>query len=263
MMAGILIGFGLRAAAGFAADPVVIAVLVVVYAAASVWMPRYALLVLLAVALTVTALLHGGAVATIGPVPLRPTLTAPAPTWPAILGLALPLLLTTLSGQYLPGMAILRANGFAVSARSILVAGGIAPAGAAFLGGISTALASITAAFCAGRESHEDPARRYVAGVACGVFFCLGAVSAGHIVEILTLLPGPLIALLAALALLRPILNVTGAMLAAKDPQAGLVAFLFTASGVTLLDIGAAFWGIVAGLGFDLTTRLARWMRPG
>jgi benzoate membrane transport protein len=37
-------------------------------------------------------------------------------------------------------------------------------------GGITTVLAAITAALCTGKEAHADPARRYVAGVANGVF---------------------------------------------------------------------------------------------
>ena len=172
-----------------------------------------------------------------------------------MLSLALPLLITTLSGQYLPGITILRANGFKVSASPILIVGGAVSVAAAFWGGITTALASITATFCAGPDSHEKPERRYIAGVACGVFFCFGGIFARSIVDILILLPSALIALLAGLALLQPILKFTGAMLASDDAQAGLITFMFTASGLSLFGIGAAFWGVVVGIAVHVVTK--------
>jgi len=43
------------------------------------------------------------------------------------------------------------------------------------------------------------------------------------------------------------------------DREAAVVAFLATASGVTLLGIGSAFWGLVAGVVTLLVTRA----RPG
>jgi benzoate membrane transport protein len=142
-----------------------------------------------------------------------------------------------------------------MSANPILIVGGAISVAAAVMGGITTALASITAAFCAGPNSHENPERRYIAGVACGVFFCLGGVFAGSIVDILILLPSALIALLAGLALLQPILKFTGATLASDDAQAGLITFMFTASGVSLFGIGAAFWGVVLGTTVHFLTK--------
>lgn len=259
MMAGILFGFGLKAAGGLATDPAAITVLIVVFAVSAVVVPRYAMLALLASALLVSAVFYDASIGTVSLSFAHLEVTAPTFSTGAMLSLALPLLITTLSGQYLPGMAILRTSGFQISANPILIVGGVVSIAAAFLGGITTALASITAAFCAGPDSHEDPKRRYVAGIACGVFFCLGGIFAGSIVDILILLPSALIALLAGLALLQPILKFTDAMLASDDAQAGLLTFMFTASGVSLFGIGSAFWGVVIGIAVHF---LARAMQP-
>ncbi len=259
MMAGILFGFGLKAAGGLATDPAAIALLIIVFAGCAVIIPRYAMLFLLASALLISAVFYDASVGTVNVAFAHLEITGPAFSTGAMLSLALPLLITTLSGQYLPGMAILRASGFNISANPILIVGGFVSVAAAFLGGITTALASITAAFCAGPDSHEDPNRRYVAGIACGVFFCLGGVFAGSIVEILILLPSALIALLAGLALLQPILKFVEAMLASDNAQAGLLTFMFTASGVSLFGIGSAFWGVVIGIAVHF---LARAVRP-
>lgn len=258
MMAGILFGFGLKAASGLATDPTAIALLIVVFALSAVFFPRYAMLFLLVAALVISAVFYDASVGSVNLTFANPEVTGAAFSTGAMLSLALPLLITTLSGQYLPGMAILRASGFTTSANPILIVGGLVSVVAAFFGGITTALASITAAFCAGPDSHEEPERRYIAGAACGVFFCLGGVFAGSIVEILVLLPSALIALLAGLALLSPILRFTGAMLASDDVQAGLLTFMFTASGVSLFGIGAAFWGVVVGLAVHFLTKAAQ-----
>jgi benzoate membrane transport protein len=257
MMAGILFGFGLNAAGGLATDPAAIALLIVVFSVCAVIFPRYAMLVLLASALLISTVFYDASVGRVSVTFASLDITGPAFSIEAMLSLALPLLITTLSGQYLPGMAILRANGFRISANPILIVGGLVSFLAALFGGITTALASITAAFCAGADSHESPNRRYVAGIACGVFFCLGGVFAGTIVEVLVLLPTALIALLAGLALLQPILQFTGAMLASENAQAGLLTFLFTASGATMLGIGSAFWGVVIGIAVHFLGRSA------
>ena len=180
----------------------------------------------------------------------------------ALLGLALPLFVTTLTGQFLPGMAILRANGYAVSARPVLVLAGLASLPAALFGGITTALAAITLALCAGSDAHPDPDRRYAAGVAAGAFFCLGGIFAGSVVAPLALLPVEMIALLAGLALLGAILkSLTDTVTAPENVQAGLLTFIVTTADIDLLGIGSAFWGIVVGVASVHTVRFARRIR--
>ncbi|QEW23639.1 Inner membrane protein YdcO (plasmid) [Marinibacterium anthonyi] len=263
MMAGILFGFCMKAASGLSTDPVTVVLLIAIFGVCTVVLPGHAMLLLLGAAIVISAFFHGASLGSVGFELASPEITAPDFSAEAMLGLTLPLLITTLSGQYLPGIAILRSHGYTISANPILVIGGIASVGAALFGGITTALASITAAFCAGPDSHEEPGRRYVSGVVCGVFFCVGGVLAVSIVDILILMPSSLITLLAGLALLQPTLKFTAAMLASDNAQAGLMTFMFTASGVTLFGIGAAFWGIVVGVSFHFLTKTVNsWTNP-
>ncbi|MCA8879030.1 MAG: benzoate/H(+) symporter BenE family transporter [Rhodobacteraceae bacterium] len=248
MMAGILFSFGLKAIGGLAADPMTFALLVAAFVVLSATVPRYAILGLLGMAAVLTVFFHDAPVEHVRLSLAEPHLVAPAFSAPALLGLAVPLLITTLGGQFLPGMAILRANGFHVATRPILMFAGVASLAGAFLGGITTALASITAAFCAGPECHEDPTRRYVAGVACGVFFCIGGIFSGTIADLLVLLPTSMITLLAGLALLGPIQKSLTDTMNGSDVQSGLMTFLVTASGVEIAGVGSAFWGVGVGL---------------
>ena len=101
---------------------------------------------------------------------------------------------------------------------------------------------------CTSRDAHEDPSRRYVAGIANGVFYVVGGTLAGSIVLLVTLLPKVLVLMLAGLALLGAIgSSLAGAMKETEHQEAALLTFIVTASGMTLWGLGSAFWGVTVG----------------
>jgi len=117
------------------------------------------------------------------------------------------------------------------------------------VGGITIVLASITAALCLGKDAHELKEKRYIAGVANGLFYILGGLFAGSIVMLFSLLPKELIAALAGLALLGAIAtNISVAMSKESQRDAALITFLATASGMQFLGLSSVFWGICIGL---------------
>jgi benzoate membrane transport protein len=156
--------------------------------------------------------------------------------------------LTTLTGQYLPGMAILKSAGYDSSVRRIITVNSIASLAVACVGGITIAIAAITAAMCTGREAHEERDRRYVAGIANGLFYLLAGVCGGSVVMLFDALPRELIVTLAGLALLGPITASLQSFAASPDRDASVITFLATASGMTLFGLSSAFWGILIGI---------------
>jgi len=117
-------------------------------------------------------------------------------------------------------------------------------------------LAAITAAICTGPEAHHNPAKRYIAGMACGFFYLLIGAFGGTLVALFTALPKALVACVAGLALFGAILNgLSTAKANEKERDSALLTFLVTASGVTLLGLGAAFWGLVAGVAMTVYGR--------
>jgi benzoate membrane transport protein len=157
--------------------------------------------------------------------------------------------LTTLTGQYLPGMAVLRGAGYDSPVRPILTASSLASLAVACAGGITIAIAAITAAMCTGRDAHDDPARRYIAGVANGLFYLLAGLCGGSLVMLFAALPRELVATLAGLALLGAItVNLAGIAAAEDHREASVITFLATASGMSFLGLGSAFWGILIGM---------------
>jgi benzoate membrane transport protein len=178
-----------------------------------------------------------------------PRFIAPAWSWRGTFSLALPLVLVTLTGQYLPGMAVLRTSGYDTPVRPVIVTSSIVSLAVACTGGITIAIAAITAAMCTGRDAHDDPRRRYVAGIANGLFYLLAGLCGGSIVMLFAALPKELIVCLAGLALVGAIAaNLAGVMAADDHREAAVITFLATASGMTFLGLGAAFWGIVIGM---------------
>ena len=160
-----------------------------------------------------------------------------------------PLVLVSLTGQYLPGMAVLQLAGYRTPSRAVVTGTGVASLITACFGGITIVLAAITAALCTGKDAHPDASKRYIAGIANGVFYLVGAAFAGSIVQLFTAFPSALIAALAGLALIGAIVsNIRILVGEGAYVEPSVITFLATASGMSLFGLGAAFWGVVFGM---------------
>jgi benzoate membrane transport protein len=248
MMAGILFQFGVNAFKSATTMPALTFGMVAAYAVFRRLVPRYCIVLVLVSGITLAMLLGDTNVSGLELTLTTPTFITPEWTWGTTLSLALPLVLVSLTGQFLPGMAILHLSGYRTPARPIIAATSLASLGVAVFGGITIVVAAITAALCTGKDAHEDPAKRYVAGIANGVFYLIGGTFAGTIVTMFTALPKEFIAVLAGLALLGAIAaNVTTVVREEDHREASVITFLATASGMSFLGLGSAFWGVVIG----------------
>jgi benzoate membrane transport protein len=118
-------------------------------------------------------------------------------------------------------------------------------------------LAAITAAIMAGPDSHPDPSRRWVASFTAGVSYPLLGLLAGVATALVLASPAILITAVAGLAVLGALIAALTAALESPEHRITAIAtFLATASGITVLGIGSAFWGLVVGGIFLL------WLRP-
>ncbi len=187
-------------------------------------------------------------------------LVLPVFTLEALVKIAIPLFVITMASQNLTGLAVMRANGFEVDAGAPFALTGLASAIVALFGGLTVNLAAITAALAAGPEAHPDPARRWVAPVAAGFVYFALALLATLAAAFIAAAPPILIEAVAGLALLPSLAGALSGALANDDLRLpAVVTFVTTASGITLLGIGGAFWGLLAGIGLLLVLR--RW-RP-
>ncbi|MCU7696785.1 benzoate/H(+) symporter BenE [Acinetobacter sp. AYS6] len=258
MMAGILFQFGIGLFTASDSMPFIVFSMLLVFLIAKRLMPRYTMIWVLAAGVLLSLILGK-----MNPVDVSfslaiPQWISPEWTWNSTLNLAVPLILVSLTGQFLPGMAIMKLSGYDTPAKPIITVTSIASLAVACIGGITIVLASITAALCMGKDAHELKEKRYIAGIANGIFYILGGLFAGSIVMLFSLLPKELVAALAGLALLGAIAtNISVAMKNDNQRDAALITFLATASDMHFLGLSSVFWGICIGViaHFILTPR--------
>jgi benzoate membrane transport protein len=249
LLGGILLQFGIKAFGGMSVDPLLAGLLIVTYVVLKRFSARYAVVGILMLGLL---FLHMQDRVDLSGLALKlaaPVLTMPAFSLNALLSVALPLFLITLTGQYMPGMLVLRNDGFKTSANPIVALTGLGSLLMAPFGSHAFNVAAITAAIATGREAHEDPSKRWIAGVAAGVSYILVGVFGVTLAAVFMALPATFITTLAGLALLGTIGGSLATALAdLKTREASLITFLASAANITLLGIGGAFWGLVIGL---------------
>lgn len=249
MMAGILFQFGLGLFKATDSMPLIVFGMLLVFLIAKRFTPRYAMLWVLVSGIALSLIMGKMNPVTIDFSLAIPQFIIPEWTLNSTLNLTLPLILVSLTGQFLPGMAIMRLSGYDTPAKPIIAVTSIASFAVACVGGITIVLASITAALCMGKDAHELKDKRYIAGIANGIFYILGGLFAGSIVMLFSLLPKELVAALAGLALLGAIAtNISVAMKNEAQREAALITFLATASGMHFLGLSSVFWGICIGV---------------
>ncbi len=249
MLAGVLLPFCLKGMA--AAGPLGLAALAMGAIFALVRLANPALAVLAALAAGLIAAFGPGGVAFPALTLPFPTLIFIAPEWRAdvLVGLALPLYVVTMASQNLPGFATLRAAGYTPPVTPALITTGALSALAGLFGAHTISMAAITAAICMGDDVHPDRDQRWKVGLAyAAVWLCLG-LAGPLLITVLQAMPSQILTLLVGLALLGPL---TGALSGAYSPPqsrfAASITLTVTASGLALFGVGAAFWGLLAGL---------------
>jgi benzoate membrane transport protein len=168
---------------------------------------------------------------------------------PVLIGLGVPLYLVTMASQNLPGFAVLRANGYEPPVSAALLVSGLGSALIAFAGSHTFNMAAITAAICTGDDVHPDRSKRWMVGLwYMLVWIGLGVLGPIIIPTILTL-PKAIVATVAGLALIVPLMGAAASAFEAPETRfAAATTFIVTASGIAAFGIGAAFWGLMVGL---------------
>jgi len=249
MLAGILVKFVIDVALAVPGAPWLVLPLVAIFLVMRLAHAGSAMLVVVAAGVALTY-----ALGLAGPLPTdlglaRLEWTTPVFVPSVLIGLGVPLYLVTMAGQNLPGIAVLRACGYEPKVGPIIATTGVGSLLSAFFGAHPSNLAAITAAIAAGPDSHPDPAKRWPAGIVYGIAFVLIAAFAGVVAALFAAMPKALIVTVAGLAL-------TGALMGSLSVAMGdertrfpaLLTFATTASGMSMLGIGAAFWGLIIGL---------------
>lgn len=180
----------------------------------------------------------------------QPALVFVAPEFDpvVIVSLGLPLFIVTMAGQNVPGFVVMSTFGYRPSPRAVLVGSGLATTVGSVFGAHSINLAAITAALMASPEGHPDKTKRWMATVSSGVGYLILGLGAGFATALVAASPPILIIAVAGLALLGALVtSVSGALEEPRHRITAIATFLVSASGISFLGIGSAFWGLLVG----------------
>jgi len=247
MLAGILFPICLAPVQAAVQLPLLAVPPIVVWLVLTRFAPRWA--VVGAVVVTAVAVVLSGP--HIPAVHLLPTLRVVLPAFEpfVLVGLGVPLYIVTMAGQNVPGFAVLRTFGYEnPPARAMLAATGAATAVGSVFGAYALNLSAIVAAMMAGPDADPDRDRRWIATVSSGVAYLVIGLGAGAATALVSASPPILIQAVAGLALLGALISsVTAALEEAQHRVVAIVTFLVVASGIHLLNVGSAFWGLIVG----------------
>ncbi|HJV07363.1 MAG TPA: benzoate/H(+) symporter BenE family transporter [Chromobacteriaceae bacterium] len=261
MLGGILFRFVAELAGAAAQNALLVVPMALLFFLGRRFFPRYALPLAIVLGLAIAAgqglfvpaaASHGAS---------GPLWTTPQWSWSAFGNIALPLTLVALTGQFMPGMAVLNASGYHLPARSPVTVLGVTSMLTAPFGSHGVVLAAITAAICTGTEAHPDPQRRYMAGVVCGVLYILLGLVGGALAGLILSLPKALVVTAAGLALFGTLASsLTAALTDTAHREAALLTFVVAASGITIGGLGAPLWAMLAGgtVSFLLHSKVGR-----
>ncbi|MBR8745398.1 benzoate/H(+) symporter BenE family transporter, partial [Nocardiopsis sp. MG754419] len=171
LLAGVLLQFGLGLFGSMENDFVVVFAMFVTYLVCRRWLARYAVLLSLLVGGVASALQGSLRPGEVDLALATPVFVAPEFSWQVLVSVGLPLFVVTMASQNLPGVAVLRGDGYDVPISPVIGWTGATNLVLAPFGCYGMNLAAITAAICTGPQAHPDRERRYLAGVWAGVFY--------------------------------------------------------------------------------------------
>ena len=250
MVAGVFLRFGLGLVYAvrddfWIATPMIVAFLAL--GASARWSRRLPPLIgALVVGAAAIALLgrfhpHGGSLHALA----HPNLVAPAFSWHAMVELVIPLAITVLVVQNGQGVAVLKTAGHEPPVNTIAFVCGIGAFLSAAVGAVSTCLTGPTNALLTSSGERE---RHYTAALTFGVVAVLFGLMAPTFTGLMLGAPPEFIMVLGGLAMLRVL---QGSFVASfgsgKFTLGALVSLLVTVADLGIFNIGAAFWGLVAG----------------
>ncbi|MDT8902042.1 benzoate/H(+) symporter BenE family transporter [Anaeroselena agilis] len=183
--------------------------------------------------------------------------TAAAFAWPqpqapqfsltGFLSVAVPLALLILSNDCAVGLGALEQNAYRPPVDRIVALSGLFSAVTGLFGGQSANIGGMMTAVCAGEEAGPRE-KRYMAAVISGAVILIFGLFAWRLVPWIQALPRPFIAILGGFALLGVFVN--SLQISFSRPSQKLsatFAFIIALANITVLNISAPVWSLLAG----------------
>ncbi len=176
---------------------------------------------------------------------VRPVVQAPVWSLAAMVELVVPLAITVLVVQNGQGFAVLRAAGHDPPVNASTVVCGVGAVLSAMVGAASSCLTGPTNALI---TSSGERGRHYTAAIFTGLLAVAFGLVSPAFTGLMLAAPKEYVMMLGGLAMLRVLQAAFVASFKDRFTLGALVCFLVTVADLAVLNIGAAFWGLIAGL---------------
>ncbi len=260
MLAGILLHFGVNVFTGMQNQHVLVCTMLITYLIGKRFTPRYVIILVLVVGIIVACTqglfhLNHFNVTFSSPIFITPKFSIAT-----LISIGIPLFIVTTTSQNVPGVAIIKASGYNPPISSLISWTGFANFLMAPFGCYSISLAAITAAICTSKESDSNPNMRYKSCLIAGICWLLIGIFGATVVSLFFAFPQEFILTIAGLAVFSTIgTSLKSALDEEAQREPAIITVLVTSSGLSFFGIGAAFWGLIAGI---VATFLLNWNRP-
>lgn len=249
MLAGILLNFGINVFTAMQHQAPMVCAMLLTYLFGKRFSPRYVIILVLMVGVVMASAEGLFRLDQCHIAFSTPIFQTPIFSLPALISIGIPLFVVTMTSQNIPGIAVLNNSGYKPSISPIIGLTGLANLVFAPFGCYSISLAAITAAICTGKEADMNAAHRFKATIFAGICWLFIATFGATVVAIFYAFPNELILSIAGLALFSTIGSSFNVALGSEQHrEAAIITILVSASGLSLFGIGAAFWGLIAGI---------------
>lgn len=165
-----------------------------------------------------------------------------------ILSCSIPLAALVMGAENAQAMGVLRAEGYQVPANSMTVFSGVGGIVSGLFGAHNANIAGPMTAICCSSDAGPKEGR-YVASVVNGITFAAFGLVSVYAITFVTGFPAGLANCLAGLAMMNVLINcLKSGFASGKFRYGAFAAFCVGLSGVSILNIGCAFWALVIGV---------------
>ena len=179
---------------------------------------------------------------------IPPSLVKPSFDPSLILSCTLPIAMLVVGAEGAQAIGVLEAKGYKVPANSMTIMSGIGGICAGIFGGHNANIAGPMTAICASEEAGPKDGR-YAASVVNGAVFILFGLLSSFAMAFIKLIPQSLISTIAGLAMINVLIGAFSAAFKSGRYRTGAFFALITGvSGVSIFNIGSAFWALVVGV---------------
>lgn len=249
MLAGILLRFGLNVFQAFNQDVQLVGMMLLTYVIGKRFFARYVIVLTLVVGI-MDAIAQGlfhidhfqWDMAT-------PIFIFPEFHLETLISVGIPLFVVTMTSQNMTGLSVISGAGYQPPISKIISITGLTNLVFAPFGCFSISLAAITAAVCTGKESDVNPKYRYKSCMVAGLIWLFIGLMGATVVTLFLAFPKEIVLAIAGLAMLNTIgSSLNTALFHERDREAALITTLVTASGLSIMGVGSAFWGLIFGI---------------